>query len=84
MKKLYTLFLPVIAILTLLPSCSQLLEPEPYGLVDLDLVWTKYNYTSSLVNTIGNATEYRATLDYAPYCDESQHVNDRIGGSYYN
>ncbi len=84
MKKLYILFLPVIAILTLLPSCSQLLEPEPYGLVDLDLVWTKYNYTSSLVGTIGNATEFRATLDYAPFGDESQHVDDRIGGTYYN
>ena len=83
MKKLYTLILSVVAVLAL-SSCSQLLEPEPYGLVDLDLVWTKYNYTSSLVSTIGNGAEFRSTLDYAPFGDEAQHVQDRTGGVYYN
>lgn len=84
MKKLYRLFIAAAAALVMLPSCSQLLEPEPYGLVDLDLVWTKYNYTSSLVGTIGKAAEWRSTLDYAPFCDEAQHVQDRTGGVYYN
>ena len=84
MKKLYKLILTVIAAAVLMPSCSQLLEPEPYGLVDLDLVWTKYNYTSSLVSSIGNGAEFRSTLDYAPFGDEAQHVQDRTGGTYYN
>ncbi|MBP5505397.1 MAG: RagB/SusD family nutrient uptake outer membrane protein [Bacteroidales bacterium] len=84
MKKLYKILIAAFSALVILPSCAQLLEPEPYGLVDLDLVWTKYNYTSSLVNTIGNCSEYRSTLDYAPLGDEAQHVNDRTGGLYYS
>ena len=84
MKKIYTLFVSALAFFAILPSCTQLLEPEPYGLVELDLVWTKYNYTSTLVSTIGNSSEWVNTFTYAPYGDEAQHVQDRTGGSYYN
>ena len=84
MKKIYNLIVSAIALIAVLPSCSQLLEPEPYGLVELDLVWTKYNYTSSLVNTIGGSSEWVNYFTYAPFCDEAQHVNDRTGGGYYN
>ena len=84
MKKIYTLIVSALAFFAILPSCTQLLEPEPYGLVELDLVWTKYNYTSTLVSTIGNSSEWVNTFTYAPYGDEAQHVQDRTGGSYYN
>ena len=84
MKKIYKLIVSALAFFAILPSCSQLLEPEPYGLVDLELVWTKYNYTSTLVGTIGNASEWTSTFVYAPYSDEAQHVQDRTGGAYYN
>ena len=84
MKKIYTLIVSAFAFFAILPSCTQLLEPEPYGLVELDLVWTKYNYTSTLVSTIGNSSEWVNTFTYAPYGDEAQHVQDRTGGSYYN
>ena len=84
MKKIYKLLVSAIAFFAILPSCSQLLEPEPYGLVELDLVWTKYNYTSTLVGTIGNASEWNSTWGYAAYTDEAQHVQDRTGGAYYN
>ena len=43
MKKLYISLIGLFAALMVMPACSQLLEPEPYGLVELDLVWTKYN-----------------------------------------
>ena len=84
MKKIYKLLVAAIAFFAILPSCSQLLEPEPYGLVELELVWTKYNYTATLVGTIGNASEWNSTWGYAAYTDEAQHVQDRTGGAYYN
>ena len=84
MKKIYTFILGLLAALMVMPACTQLLEPEPYGLVDLDLVWTKYNYTSSLVSTIGNAAEFYPGLTYAAFGDEAQAVQDRTGGTYYN
>ncbi len=84
MKKIYNLIVAAFAFFAILPSCSQLLEPEPYGLVDLDLVWTKYNYTSTLVGTIGGAAEWNSSFVYSPYTDEAQHVQDRTGGGYYN
>ena len=84
MKKIYKLVVTAIAFFAIMPSCSQLLEPEPYGLVDLDLVWTKYNYTATLVGSIGGASEWNSSFVYSPYCDEAQHVNDRTGGGYYN
>ncbi len=84
MKKLYISLIGLFAALMVMPACSQLLEPEPYGLVELDLVWTKYNYTSSLVGSIGNAAEFYPNMVYAAYGDEAQSVNDRTGGTYYN
>ena len=84
MKKIYNLIISAIAFFAILPSCSQLLEPEPYGLVDLELVWTKYNYTATLVGTIGGASEWYSDLSFSPFTDESQNVNDRTGGTYYN
>lgn len=84
MKKIYNLIVSAIAFFAILPSCSQLLEPEPYGLVDLERVWTKYNYTATLVGTIGNAAEWNNAITLAPYTDECQHVSDRTGGGYYN
>lgn len=84
MKKIYKLFILAFAALVISPSCSQLLEPEPYGLVDLDLVWTKYNYTSDLVNTIGKGANYESGFPYAAYGDEAQAVVDRTPGGYYS
>ena len=84
MKKIYSLIVSAIAFFAIMPSCSQLLEPEPYGLVELDLVWTKYNYTSTLVGTIGGASEWNSSFVYSPFTDEAQHVKDRTGGTYYN
>ncbi|MBQ3659304.1 MAG: RagB/SusD family nutrient uptake outer membrane protein [Bacteroidales bacterium] len=84
MKKIYNLFILAFAALVISPSCSQLLEPEPYGLVDLDLVWTKYNYTSDLVSTIGKGANYESGFPYAAYSDEAQAVVDRTPGGYYS
>ena len=84
MKKLYKLFALAFSALVILPSCSQLLEPEPYGLVDLDLVWTKYNYTSSLVATIGRGANFESSFPYAAYCDEAQAVADRTDSGWHS
>ena len=84
MKKIYNLFILAFAALVISPSCSQLLEPEPYGLVDLDLVWTKYNYTASLVATIGNGANIENGFPYSAYSDEAQGVVDRTPSGYYS
>ena len=84
MNKIYNLLVLAFATLVISPSCSQLLEPEPYGLVDLDLVWTKYNYTSSLVATIGNSAEYLSGFPYSAYCDEAESVDDMQASSWYS
>ncbi len=84
MKKIYNLLLLAFTALVISPSCSYLLEPEPYGLVDLDLVWTKYNYTYSLVSTIGGGADVQAGFPYAAYCDEAQGVVDRTPSGWYS
>lgn len=84
MKKIYKLFALAFAALVISPSCSGLLEPEPYGLVDLDLVWTKYNYTSSLVSTIGRAAATESAFPYSAYCDEAESVRDKTSSGWYN
>ncbi len=85
MKRIHKFIISVFAFAAVLPSCSDLLEPEPYGLVDPELVWTKYNYTSSLVSNIGDYSEWNSAFTYAAYSDEGHHVQDRTSGSsYYN
>ena len=84
MKKIYRLIALAISAIVILPSCAQLLEPEPYGLVDLDLVWTKYNYTSSLVATIGKGANVENAFPYSAYCDEAESVNDKTSSGWYN
>lgn len=84
MKKIFNLIALAFTALVISPSCSQLLEPEPYGLVDLDLVWTKYNYTSSLVSSIGNSADWAGGFPYAAYCDEAEAVQDRTASGWYS
>ncbi|MCF0172293.1 MAG: RagB/SusD family nutrient uptake outer membrane protein, partial [Bacteroidales bacterium] len=82
MKKIYYSFISVFVLA--LSGCSGMLEPEPYGLVELDLVWTKYNYTASYADRLGANNEWTGGFDYSAYTDEAQDVTDRIGGNYYN
>lgn len=84
MKKIYRLIALAFSAIVILPSCAQLLEPEPYGLVDLDLVWTKYNYTASLVATIGKGANYENAFPYSAYCDEAESVLDKTDSGWYS
>ena len=47
-------------------------------------MWTKYNYTSDLVATIGKGANYENGFPYAAYSDEAQGVVDRTSGGYYS
>ena len=84
MKKIHRIIALAFAAIVILPSCAQLLEPEPYGLVDLDLVWTKYNYTASLVGTIGKGANYESGFPYSAYCDEAESVKDKTDSGWYS
>ena len=83
MKKIYSFIFAVAASFITLTSCVGSLDPEPYGLVDLDLIWTKYNYTKSYVDRISIAHSNVLYGETAAYTDEAQHVEDRTSGNYY-
>ena len=83
MKKIYSFIFALAASVLALSSCVGSLDPEPYGLVDLDLMWTKYNYTKSYVNNLSNVNMNSTYASTAAYCDEAQHVVDRTSGNYY-
>ncbi len=84
MKRIYKFIISIFAFTGALTSCSGLLEPEPYGLVDSELVWTKSNYTKTLVGSIGSGSEWINSFPYSALCDEGQHTQDRTSSSYYN
>ncbi len=76
MKKAYRFLLTILMAASVLPSCGNLLDPEPFGYVDIDLVWTKYNYTKSYIDLI-NSPEWGGDFSFANICDEGQNVRDR-------